>query len=89
MNNKYLDIRQLGFSPSGKTQVWGVFSVNQGALLGEIRWFGRWRQYTFAPRPETTFNPDCLDTISEFIRDLMEDRKNDCGVFGSYGGSGA
>lgn len=46
-----------------KTDVWLVRATRDYALLGTIKWFGRWRQYTFWPEPGTTFNPDCLRAI--------------------------
>jgi hypothetical protein len=49
-----------------KTQVWNVRATRDYALLGTIKWFGRWRQYTFFPTEDTTFNPDCLRSIADF-----------------------
>jgi hypothetical protein len=59
-----------------KTKVVIVRSARHGNVLGLIRWFGRWRQYTFWPRPNTTFNPACLAEINGTIRDLMGERAN-------------
>lgn len=53
-----------------KTKIVFVHSTQSGALLGEIRWFGRWRQYAFYPHALTIWNPDCLDAVSERIRIL-------------------
>jgi hypothetical protein len=56
-----------------KTQVWHVYSKNHGTVLGEIKWFGRWRQYTFFPAAETVWNPECLRDVCDFIKNLMDD----------------
>lgn len=65
--SKYLDYRLVGCSPSGKTEVWDVLSRATGSKLGTIKWFGRWRQYSFFPEAGTTFNPDCLRSIADEV----------------------
>lgn len=62
-------------STGRKTEVWLVCAARDGALLGRIKWFGRWRQYAFFPSPGTVFNPDCLEAINEQIRTLMRRRR--------------
>lgn len=44
-------------------------------ILGRIQWYSPWRQYTFSPAYPTVWNKDCLNTINEFIINLMEERK--------------
>lgn len=62
----YLEFKRDRRAEEGrKTQVWAVRSAMHGDPLGTIRWFGRWRQYTFFPEPGTTFNPACLTEISD------------------------
>lgn len=56
LRTKYLEFVETGTSPSGRTKRWEVRSISQDASLGGIEWFGRWRQYVFAPGPETVFN---------------------------------
>ncbi len=58
-----------------RTCKWFVIARKNDAVLGEIKWFGRWRQYAFFPVVGTVFNPDCMDCISEFIKNEMELRK--------------
>jgi hypothetical protein len=63
-------------SAGRKTEVWRVRATRDyrgHALLGTIRWFGRWRQYTFFPEPGTTFNADCLEAITRQLR-VLNDR---------------
>jgi hypothetical protein len=59
---------RMGVSESGKTRVWAVQS-NEGAVLGSITWFGRWRKYVFHPPPnlKSTYEETCLREIAEFI----------------------
>ena len=59
---------------TGKTKVFEVRTLG-GSLLGVIKWYGAWRQYTFFPALSTIFNPDCLSTIIVFLNGLMKERQ--------------
>ncbi len=63
------------FHEGEKTSKWYVLARRNDAVLGEIKWYGPWRQYCFFPVIGTIFNPGCMDHISEFIRAEMERRK--------------
>lgn len=56
----------------GKTKVWVVRSKRTGDILGQIRWFGRWRQYSFYPEHNTVFDATCLMDITSFLQKEME-----------------
>ena len=59
-----------------KTVVMHVVSKSRtGQILGEISWFGRWRQYSFDPEPSTTFNNGCLQDIAGVLSDLNKAQK--------------
>ena len=45
--SKYLEFEQIPYE--GKTKRFEVISKLHDVLLGEIKWFGRWRQYAFFP----------------------------------------
>lgn len=75
IETEYLAFRPAGRSASGKTEVWSVVSRRQEAELGQLRWFGRWRQYAFFPGPETVFNPGCLADVAEFCAALTADHR--------------
>jgi len=62
-------------SPSGKTKVVAIESLSSGDTLGYIKWFGRWRQYTFFPVAETVWNVGCLDDVNAYIGKLMAERR--------------
>ncbi len=66
--SEYLRYEREPDRPGGRTKRWRVIASRDDALLGRIRWFGRWRQYAFFPEPKTIFNPDCLDSIAAFAR---------------------
>lgn len=52
--------------PAPKTRRWTVWGRDNGALLGWVKWFGRWRCYTFWPAQDTTFNAGCLQDVAAF-----------------------
>jgi hypothetical protein len=71
--SKYLLFKQ--YSETEKTKSFHVISKKHGDLLGVVRWYPRWRQYTFFPEPDTVWNTECLWNICAFIGVVMEDPK--------------
>jgi hypothetical protein len=69
---KYLKFVLL--KKGARTNRYGVFSVNHGAKLGEIKWHGAWFTYAFFPEIDTLFNDECLVNIITFIRKEMAKR---------------
>lgn len=52
--------------PQPKTRVWEVRNTAARVGLGYVRWFGRWRQYSFNPEAELVFEKTCLRAIADF-----------------------
>ncbi len=74
---KYLSLREDAGLKDRKTKfVYVLSATHPGVTLGEIRWYGNWRQYALYPRPNTIWNPDCLETVNKVIRYLMDERKH-------------
>lgn len=69
----YLRARRLPPIDGRSTWRWEILS-NRGDLLGMVRWFASWRQYTFDPAPETTFNHACLTDLAAFLRRVCNER---------------
>lgn len=66
---------QLAEKQNPKTKVYWVITKEQPcSTLGQIKWFGRWRKYSFFPQPETVFEQDCLNDIISFMEDLERSR---------------
>lgn len=65
---KYIYFVKIEDKP--KTSVWWCRSKKNGGILGEVKWYGPWRQYCFFPEPDTVFNVTCHDDINNFIRQL-------------------
>lgn len=66
---QYLQVEKLDRHGGRKTDVWNVLT-NDEAELGQVRWFGRWRGYTFQPHPDTIFNHRCLTDLAAFLADV-------------------
>jgi hypothetical protein len=72
---KYLSFVINYVKGKGKTKVIDIVNNHYHEVIGEIKWFGRWRQYCFFPIAETVWNKTCLDDVQEVIKNLMEERK--------------
>jgi hypothetical protein len=57
--------------PKKKDAKTDVYNVNKnGKIIGQIKWSSRMMGYAFQP------TNDCNDKIKEFIKDLMNTRRN-------------
>jgi len=71
-NRGYLAIREFGSSPSGKTRRFIVENRRRDEILGYIRWYGPWRQYTFYPEPLTVWSAGCLAEVQKYISGIAK-----------------
>lgn len=62
--------------PKAKTSQWVCHKVDSCVTLGFIKWYGAWRQYCFFPEGSTIFNKGCMLDVTDFIDQLMEERRN-------------
>jgi len=72
---KYIQFVKLPQNPKKKTEEWNCCSIATGYELAIIEWYGQWKQYVFAPEDNMIFSAGCLDDISHFIKQLMDERK--------------
>jgi len=72
--NEFIEFEYMGTTASGKTKAWMIKSRRTGTMLGEVKWFGRWRRYAFFPCQDTIWNPDCLVAVTDFIAEQMNAR---------------
>lgn len=64
----YIDIIEVGTSPSGKTKVWHVVNKRdpEHDIPGVIKWSGAWRKYVY--HSELAFYDSvCLRQIADFM----------------------
>ena len=71
--NKYIWFELL--TDTGKTQTWAVVNKASGFHLGNIQWYGAWRQYTFMPVESSEYNNVCLDVICSFLTRLNKEKR--------------
>ncbi len=58
---------------TGKTFQFTIRTSDEKIMLGEIKWFGRWRRYAFFPLSLTVFEWECMQTISNVCERLTKD----------------
>jgi len=61
-------------SEGRKTRIFYVHSKD-GGFLGEIKWYGAWRKYSFFPSPRVVFEEDCLRDIAQFMEEASKKHK--------------
>lgn len=57
-----------------KTQTFLVRNKESDFVLGEVKWYGPFRQYSFFPAQNTVFEKTCMSDITRFIIQLMNER---------------
>ncbi|MDE1768910.1 MAG: hypothetical protein KGH62_06130, partial [Candidatus Micrarchaeota archaeon] len=72
MDGKYIRFHVI--EKKEKTKVYGVFTLTDD-LIGTIRWYPRWRQYSFFPDKETVWNNGCLRDLQNFIYQITKEHK--------------
>lgn len=58
-----------------KTIIMNVINNGSNTILGQIAWYGPWRQYVFNPKPSTIYNNRCLKEIQDVLTDLNTEHK--------------
>ncbi len=64
--SKWLKFIQQTARPDRKTKIFVVLTSDGVSDLGTVKWFGRWRCYSFFPNAETVFENQCLRDIADF-----------------------
>jgi len=77
MDSKWLVFDLILREKDRKTDRWLVNKKETEELLGEVRWFGRWRQYCYFPEPgvDVVLAASCLEDLAEFIQKRMQERR--------------
>ena len=63
------------YVPNQKTQTVSVINIHHNEEIGVIKWYSAWRQYCFFPGFNTIWNKECLNSVNEMIKSLMDARK--------------
>lgn len=70
MKTHYQYIHFVKVEEKAKTSIWSCRNNRSGGELGEVLWYGPWRQYCFCPSAGTVFNVSCLNDVNSFINEL-------------------
>jgi len=58
-----------------KTKVYVIANKDDGSVLGEVKWFGRWRKYAAALNG--MFEEKCMREIADFCEKLTREHKQE------------
>jgi len=72
-HSKYLKFTLIETKP--KTKIYAVISKSDNSRLAIVKWYSNWRCYAFYPENGTIYEDDCLNAITQFLKDLMSERK--------------
>lgn len=59
-----------------KTRIWIVAEQANDGALGEVKWYGPWRQYAFFPWAMMVFEKDCLRDIANWCEDASKKHRD-------------
>jgi hypothetical protein len=65
ITSKWLEFHEYQRDPTG-TRHWFVFAKVGRTCLGEIRWYGPWRQYAFYAWAGTVLTGTCFADLKRF-----------------------
>lgn len=71
---KYIRFVEVNPSKPIKTSVWSCRSRSSDCEIGIVKWYGAWRAYCYYTG-DSVYSAGCLDDISDFIKEKMEERK--------------
>jgi len=71
----YMTVTELPQRPGLKTRRWDIRNLRGGYSLGDVCWYGPWRQYVFAPEPATEFSVGCLRDIAGFLERVNKEQR--------------
>ena len=73
---KWFHISREEGKPGRKTADYRIVN-NDGQHIGDIRFYGPFRQYSFFPMPDTVMSYSCLSDINRFISKLEDLRRQE------------
>jgi|APCry1669189883_1035261.scaffolds.fasta_scaffold299619_1 hypothetical protein len=65
--SSYITFVYGGIPLGNKTAIWRVWTKDEHAIIGQVRWFAPWRKYCFFPSLDTVFEEVCLRDIASFV----------------------
>jgi hypothetical protein len=75
MKDKYKYIHFVEIEKKKKTSVYSCRNNNSHQELGQVKWYGPWRQYCYFPTVQAVYSSGCLADIESFMKELLSNRK--------------
>lgn len=67
MSEPFIRFGAIGKSATGLTLIFDVYTNDEkGTVLGQVKWFPKWRAYAFFPEKRTVFEKRCLRCIADY-----------------------
>lgn len=81
LRGDYLSFRDDGrVSPGSKTKCFTVVSRHTGTILGHVKWYVPWRQYTFFPL-NAVFDKKCLRELADYCELATNEHRDALAVY--------
>jgi hypothetical protein len=74
LETKWIVAKEVTEPKTLKTKIFQVWAKDPSFLLGEVRWYNRFRKYSFMPAANTVFEQDCMQAITDFLKKLQAER---------------
>ncbi len=75
---KYLMIIHAQRRPGAKTPLYYVCNYRRSnTVIGEISWYGTWRQFCLVPNGSTVWSDGCLEDIRDALKRIADDYKKE------------
>ncbi len=65
---KFIEFVLIGVRP--KTEIYACQNIKSSVALGEVKWHPAWRRYCYFPIQQAVYSGDCLDDISDFLKQI-------------------
>ena len=70
MRTEYVYLAFVKVESTGKTEKYMCLNKKSAGQLGEVKWYGAWRQYCYFPLAQAVYSSGCLTDISDFLNQL-------------------
>ena len=68
---KFFRVEEFAHLPGRKTRTYEISSRSAGGILGQIEWYGPWRQFVFSPMGNTVWSDGCLDDLRDCLKKIL------------------
>ena len=69
---EFIQVQKLRPMQGRKTATRLIVNKRSGDLIGELRWYGPWRQWCFFPCPDTVWSAGCVRDVLDAISRAKE-----------------